>query len=230
MIDKFCIFLIIVGSFVFTVSAQPKNDETSPQPKLLSAPSPKYPKEAKEAGIGGRIVVRVVVDASGAIVSVDNPVGPYGQQCGSREIDPRVVALRNSVVEALKQAKFEPAMKDGKPVKSVSYIGSTFDPFDGNVAEREKKIISGGVINGRALSLPRPEYPSDARPSRAAGAVAVQVFIDEGGKVVAAEAVSGHPLLRRASVNAACSAKFAPVSLQGKFIRVSGVITYNFVP
>jgi len=92
------------------------------------------------------------------------------------------------------------------------------------------KTISGGVLNGKAISLPRPPYPPAARAVRASGAVSVQVLIDEQGNVVSASAVSGHPLLQAAAVAAARGAKFSPTVLSGQPVKVSGVITYNFVP
>lgn len=92
------------------------------------------------------------------------------------------------------------------------------------------KQISGGVLNGKATSLPKPPYPAAARAVRAAGAVSVQVLINEAGSVVSASAVSGHPLLRAAAVQAARSARFSPTQLSGQPVKVSGVITYNFVP
>lgn len=92
------------------------------------------------------------------------------------------------------------------------------------------KPISGGVLNGKATSLPKPPYPPAARAVRASGAVSVQVLIDESGRVVSASAVSGHPLLRAAAVQAARGARFSPTQLSGQPVKVSGVITYNFVP
>jgi protein TonB len=92
------------------------------------------------------------------------------------------------------------------------------------------KQISGGVLNGKATSLPKPPYPPAARAVRAAGAVSVQVLIDESGNVVSASPVSGHPLLRAAAAQAARGAKFSPTMLSGQPVKVSGVITYNFVP
>jgi len=92
------------------------------------------------------------------------------------------------------------------------------------------KKISGGVLNGKATSLPKPPYPAAARAVRASGAVNVQVTISESGSVVSASAVSGHPLLRQAAEQAARSAKFAPTLLSGQAVSVTGVIVYNFVP
>lgn len=88
--------------------------------------------------------------------------------------------------------------------------------------------ISGGVLNGKAISLPAPEYPALAKQAKASGAVAVRVVIDENGGVVSAQAVSGHPLLQAAAVAAARQAKFSPTLLMGEPVKVTGVIVYNF--
>lgn len=96
-------------------------------------------------------------------------------------------------------------------------------------AEPTGKPITGGVLNGKALVLPQPAYPSLARAAHASGAVLVQVLIDEHGNVTAAKAVEGHPLLQAVSVAAARQAKFTPTALEGEPVRVAGVIVYNFV-
>jgi TonB family protein len=92
------------------------------------------------------------------------------------------------------------------------------------------KVVSGGVVNGKATNLVKPPYPPAARAVRASGAVNVQVTIDEKGDVISANAVSGHPLLRAAAVQAARESKFTPTLLSGKPVRVTGVVIYNFIP
>lgn len=92
------------------------------------------------------------------------------------------------------------------------------------------KTVSGGVLNGKALALPAPKYPAAARAVHAGGPVSVQVLIFEDGTVYSAAAVSGHPLLRAVSEIAACRSSFSPTLLEGNPVKVSGVITYNYVP
>ena len=91
------------------------------------------------------------------------------------------------------------------------------------------KTISGGVINGKATSLPKPGFPPAARAVRASGSVSVEVLVDTSGNVTSANAVSGHPLLRASAVQAAKTAKFAPTMLSGQPVSVKGILTYNFV-
>jgi TonB family protein len=92
-----------------------------------------------------------------------------------------------------------------------------------------EKAINGGLLNGSAKSLPQPEYPLIARQAHASGSVNVEVLIDEGGNVVAAHSVSGHPLLQAAAVKAARQAAFAPTRLNGEPRMVRGILVYNFV-
>jgi TonB family protein len=93
----------------------------------------------------------------------------------------------------------------------------------------DAQTISGGLLNGKAISKPQPPYPGLAKAAHTQGTVAVKVVVDETGSVVSAEAVSGHPLLRPAAEAAARQAKFAPTLLSGRPVKVSGLLTYNFV-
>lgn len=100
---------------------------------------------------------------------------------------------------------------------------------DATPAPSDAGAVSGGVLDGKAVSKPAPPYPALAKAARAAGVVTVQVTADESGHVVSAEAVSGHPLLREAAVQAARQARLSPTLLAGKPVKVSGVLTYEFV-
>jgi periplasmic protein TonB len=89
--------------------------------------------------------------------------------------------------------------------------------------------MSEGVLKGNAISLPKPVYPPIARQIGLQGLVAVQILIDEEGRVLSAKAISGHPLLIHEAQKAAMQARFTPTRLSNQPVKVSGVITYNFV-
>lgn len=95
---------------------------------------------------------------------------------------------------------------------------------------KRPKTIAKGVLNGSAVSLPKPAYPAGARAVRASGTVNVQVLIDENGNVISAKAVSGHPLLRSSAEKAARRARFRSTLLSGQPVKVTGVLVYNFKP
>ncbi|HEX5835452.1 MAG TPA: energy transducer TonB [Pyrinomonadaceae bacterium] len=89
---------------------------------------------------------------------------------------------------------------------------------------QKRAPINAGMLNGKAIYLPRPEPPSGAN-----GVVLVQVLIDEQGSVIDAKAVSGPQNLHAISVNAARLARFMPTLLAGVPVQVTGTLSYNFV-
>ena len=76
--------------------------------------------------------------------------------------------------------------------------------------------------------LPKPNYSAAAIAINAQGKVEVQVTIDENGRVISANAVGGHPVLRGPAEQAARSARFSPTLLSNVPVKVTGVIVYNF--
>ncbi len=108
-------------------------------------------------------------------------------------------------------------------------IITEFDPPPAPVKSPTPKVLRKQVINSEAISLPKPIYPPLAIQTGTQGSVSVQVLIDEYGKVISAKTLSGHPLLSHEAVKAAYRARFSPTMLGDQPVKVSGVITYNFV-
>jgi TonB family protein len=128
------------------------------------------------------------------------------------------------VVDAIRSTGASPIKRLTVEAYKEYLVGGGADP-----RARSGAPISGGVLNGKAISLPKPPYPPIARAARASGTVTVQVTIDESGKVISARAIGGHPDLQEAAVKAAYEARFAPTMLSGQPVKVTGVLTYNFV-
>jgi len=98
------------------------------------------------------------------------------------------------------------------------------------ISKGNPDVINGGIINGKAKSLPKPAYPSEARAQRLGGMISVRVKIDEQGNVMEAKTICGHPILGKASEDSARKAKFVPTMLGGKLVKVVGILVYSFVP
>ena len=125
---------------------------------------------------------------------------------------------KNEVDETIAKAN-----KHGEKVLALC-----IDPNNcGGGEESNNQILN--LERGRAVNLPMPAYSPLARAAHAQGTVVVQVVIDEEGKVIAAAAVSGHPLLQSACVKAARESVFTTTKLEGAPVKVTGVIQYNFV-
>jgi len=95
--------------------------------------------------------------------------------------------------------------------------------------EQSDTKTAPGLEKGEAIELPQPVYPAIAAAAHASGSVQVRVIVDEEGNVIAAHAISGHPLLQAASVAAARKARFKRWKMGGGPVKVTGVIVYNFV-
>ena len=86
------------------------------------------------------------------------------------------------------------------------------------------------VLNGMAISLPKPEYPQEARDRNLSGIVVVKIWIDETGRVISAKDMcGGPPILSQSCIASALKARFTPTKLSGMPIKISGQIQYNFV-
>lgn len=100
---------------------------------------------------------------------------------------------------------------------------------EGEEQKPTKQLVEGGVLNGHAVSKPAPDYPSAAKNAGVSGLVVVQIVVDESGSVIKADPLCGHPLLAKAATDAASRARFTPTTLSGMPVKVSGIITYNFI-
>lgn len=128
-------------------------------------------------------------------------------------------------------AASEGSKAEGEVDRLISELPEKGETVYGRCAEgADCKPVAGSTLElGEPLSRPEPAYPAIARAARAQGEVRVLVVVDEEGKVIAAQAASGHPLLQLAALRAARQALFKPALLDGKPVKISGVLSYNFV-
>lgn len=209
--------------------------------RAINFPKPVYPEAAIAAGIGGVIGVIVVIDEDGNVVSAEAELNDLRER---RDVDgtklepiPADASLRASAEEAARKARFPPALVNNLAVRETGKLVYNFardaapasappSPFP---SLRHPQMQSGGILNGLAVALPKPDYPAAAKAVGAAGSVSVQIAADENGNVEVAQALSGHPLLRAASEAAALKAKLSPAVFDGKAVKFTGILTYNFV-
>jgi TonB family protein len=99
---------------------------------------------------------------------------------------------------------------------------------EGGTPSDTVKPVEGGVLNSKALSLPKPVLSEEAKRLKESGKITVRVIIDENGKVVSAKAMNGPAVLREAAEAAARLATFAPTTQDGITVRVTGDLIYTF--
>jgi protein TonB len=75
------------------------------EPEVLAEVQIPYPPEARRAGIEGKVIMSIRIDAQGQVTSVKVLNGPgYG--------------LEDAAATAMRRARFRPAMKGGEPVET----------------------------------------------------------------------------------------------------------------
>src|SRR5688572_32410017 len=89
--------------------------------------------------------------------------------------------------------------------------------------------VESGELNDKAIDLPKPIYPGEARKAKVTGQVKVRVIVAETGKVLSADIVSGPKQLWMAAIEAARQARFNPTLIGGSAVKITGILTYNFV-
>ncbi|MCB1024262.1 MAG: TonB family protein [Acidobacteria bacterium] len=180
--------------------------------KAISLPAPNYPEKAKENNIKGAVTVEVVIGHKGNIESAKAISGHDD--------------LRDAATEAARQAKFQPTLINGIPVKVKGVIVYNFGSKPVKPASQKSVLKSPPVVNGLASALPKPDYPPAAKAVCAEGNVFVEVVINTEGTVLSAKAASGHPLLRASSVKAAEKAKFK--FMHTPKLNTTGILVYKF--
>ncbi|HKQ77871.1 MAG TPA: energy transducer TonB [Blastocatellia bacterium] len=108
----------------------------------------------------------------------------------------------------------KPATATPKPATATSTNGDQKAP--------------GEVLQGAPIVKVQPSYPLNAKRFNASGTVEVQVTISQTGNVINAKAVSGHPLLREAAVEASRKWVFKPTTMNGVPIETQLVLSFIF--
>jgi TonB family protein len=98
------------------------------------------------------------------------------------------------------------------------------------IPERPLRKVAEGVMRGMATKKVRPVYPRVAINANAHGAVEVQIVVSEQGKVIEATALSGHPMLHSAALDAARKWVFKPTTISGSRVKVQSSLTLLFDP
>jgi len=117
---------------------------------------------------------------------------------------------------------------DFTPARATLKVTEVGEDEGGAPSSDSVKPIEGGVLNSKALSLPKPVLSEEAKRLKESGKITVRVIIDENGKVVSAKAMNGPAVLREAAEAAARQATFAPTTQDGITVRVTGDLVYTF--
>ena len=200
---------------------------------IVSGPKFVLSDEAIAAGIDGVIRVSLKIDKTGAVKRVDllnEPAWP----CGTSP-DSALRNVRRAIADNLRASMFKPVLNaKGEPDTAQAIltfaIGKAYE--DMKTQEGPHRVIDGGVVNGKAIHLQRPEFPPNAPKtgpfSNSVYNIEAWVLIDENGKVEKVGTLMGDPIFWRASRQAACDSRFSPTLINGQPVKVVGKIIYSY--
>jgi protein TonB len=90
------------------------------------------------------------------------------------------------------------------------------------------KRITSQFSEGQLVNRVEPVYPQIAKISGIQGQVKLHAIIGRDGRIQSLSAVSGHPLLLRAAMEAVEQWRYRPYVLNGEAVEVETFITVNF--
>jgi periplasmic protein TonB len=96
-------------------------------------------------------------------------------------------------------------------------------------SQKPRMIRLGGIITAaKAVYQPKPDYPPLARMARVQGQVVLEAIIAKDGSIRELRALSGHPLLVKAALDAVQHWRYLPTLLDGEPVEVLTEIDVNF--
>ena len=146
--------------------------------------------------------------------SSSGPISDSSMQARNAPLTRKTVAIPEAKSKSSKQE----SQKQSQP---ASLPPSVAVPKDGQPVEL-------GSLIDKATQRIAPNYPTTAKTARITGIVKVFIVVDEKGAVTKIERSDGPALLRAAAENAAKYWKFQPVVVDGKPLRMTGYISFNF--
>lgn len=217
------------------------------QPKMIKRVEAVYPQIARQARVGGTVIVEATTDIYGRVQDV--------------KILRSIPLLDQAAVDAVKQWVYEPFLVNGKPREVSFTVAVVFDldkdkdkaevggitggvegGVEGGVAggviskEEEAKLMqlppvkTGGSINEpQKLKSVDPVYPEVAKKARIQGEVILEVEIDIYGRVKVVKVLRSIPLLDQAAIDAVRQWIYQPFIIDGKPRRAIFPVTVNFV-
>ena len=114
------------------------------------------------------------------------------------------------------------------PGASQAAAPSQPTPEPTNSQAQETSSVPADSTKLELIKAPEPDYPLDAAAKRVQGKVVIRLHISETGDVENTEVVSGEPILAAAAEEAMKNWKFKPFIRDGKPVRVSRQMPWEF--
>ncbi|HEV2706823.1 MAG TPA: energy transducer TonB [Pyrinomonadaceae bacterium] len=195
--------------------ARGENEREQWQREVADARQRLVASETRVASISG------LPPAVGAPVSASVPPG-------------RTPATNTSNTTAAAAPAEKSANNNSKPAQKQTVAAPKQKQTQTPAVTTEEKSAQGGTtvavgaLSALATQKVSPSYPAIAKTARISGIVTVYLVVDEKGVVESVLRTEGPMQLQSAAADAARRWKFRPTLVDGKPVRVSGFLSFNF--
>ncbi|MEA1987192.1 MAG: M56 family metallopeptidase, partial [Candidatus Marinimicrobia bacterium] len=244
-------FLIILAILTVMLSCEKKNVKKKDPVNKTEYDSPAIP-----SGNTGKIIIdnnpngknekvsisvdaKVLISKKG-VVKECSESGYSGIVKATKRNNMKLNISEKQILETIKNTKFRPALKDGKPIEAWMEIPITIQFFmekdDFTSVSSKVKFVPYDVppkpIGGRDAIMKNIVYPEKAKKAGIEGKVIIQSFINEKGIVtdcVVIEEVSiKNKELRESAIDALKKTKFTPGKQRDKIVGVWIAVPIDF--
>jgi TonB family protein len=180
------------------------------RPKILYREKAKYTREARGNNIKGTVVLSAVFGADGQISNIKVIQGlPDG--------------LTENAIAAANKIRFEPAIKDGRPVSVRGSLEFTFNIDKDQVEQMDSSLRPTILYREKA------QYTQEAKDNQVEGTVVLSVVFGADGQIGDVKVIRGLPHgLTQKAIEAASKIRFEPAMKDGKPVSVRGMLEYSF--
>lgn len=178
-------------------------------PRLLERIEPVYPKKLRGEGVSGEVVVHFILDERGRVTKAET----------QSATDPRLNLL---AVRTIKKWKFEPGIRNGRPVKTHLQVPINFSL--GSRVDRPE------VVFAKITKRVDPVYPNTLRRAPFDGEVSVSLLLGPGEDEIRLAHITGstNSALDDAALLAAMRYEFSPSLRDGKAVSTEFTIGMPF--
>jgi TonB family protein len=188
-------------------------------PRLIKQVDPIYPEKARQARVGGAIILEVETDIFGRVRNT--------------RILRSIPLLDQAAIDSVRQWVYEPLKIDGKPRGVIFTVTVRFNLVDGANMPAPRKDgeplrLTGDVKGPKLIKQVDPIYPEVAKQSRVEGTVIMEVTTDMYGRVRDLKVLRSIPLLDQAAIDAVRQWVYDPPIINGKPISVTFAVSVVF--
>jgi len=180
------------------------------RPTILYREKAQYTREAKDNKVEGVVILRVVFGVDGQVSDINVVRGlPYG--------------LTENAIIAAKKIRFEPSVKDGRPVSVRGNLEFNFKLYDDPIEPMSASLRPTILYREKA------QYTQEAKDNKVEGTVILSAVFGVDGRIGEIGVIQGLPYgLTQSAIEAAKKIRFEPAMKDGRPVSVRGNLEFMF--